>query len=215
MLTLEQLITNRLAELQVSRGELARRLGYQNLGKGARRIEALLAGNIEGLEDQWARLPGALGLTPESVERALKETEQLIREDHERREAAHYAWLRARFKPNVIVLTNQVATSMASAFMLAQFCDIDLDTSKPRSTFIKQAMRELDSRQRRNPRLQGAAIGLVVNFTPDCAVRYSLDGLAEEVFPRAYWTGIGMHLPSGKPISNEALAAVLAGQDSK
>jgi hypothetical protein len=37
-----------MAELGLSRGEFAMRLGYKNIAKGIRRIDALCDGDIEG-----------------------------------------------------------------------------------------------------------------------------------------------------------------------
>ena len=64
---------------------------------------------------------------------------------------------------------------------------IDLDTTKPRWTFVHQVCRELHRRrQERHDRMAlffGAPTGFVINYDPDRAVRYDLAGKALEILP--------------------------------
>jgi hypothetical protein len=46
-LAIATLIRSRMNELALSRGELAKRLGYKNISKGIRRIDALCTGDVE------------------------------------------------------------------------------------------------------------------------------------------------------------------------
>jgi hypothetical protein len=46
----------------------------------------------------------------------------------------------------------------------------------------------------------GAAIGFIVNYTPDFAVKYSLGGLPQQIFDSAYRVGDATLLVKGKPI---------------
>jgi hypothetical protein len=47
-LAIATLIRSRMTELDLSRGEFAKRLGYKNVAKGIRRIDVLCDGNIDG-----------------------------------------------------------------------------------------------------------------------------------------------------------------------
>ena len=46
-----------MTELGLSRGEFAKRLGYKNLAKGIRRIDALCEDGIEGTKQVLDALP--------------------------------------------------------------------------------------------------------------------------------------------------------------
>ncbi len=61
---------------------------------------------------------------------------------------------------------------------------IPLDLSQPPVTFARQALVVV----RKTPRVQfcGSTVGFVVNYTPDHAVRFDLNGEAVEVLDRAY-----------------------------
>jgi hypothetical protein len=73
-LAIAALIRSRMTELGLSRGELVKRLGYKNIAKGIRRIEALGEGDIEGMKQFLDLLPQALVTSAETVKRALHQT---------------------------------------------------------------------------------------------------------------------------------------------
>jgi hypothetical protein len=57
-LAIGTLIRSRMIELGLCRGEFAKRLGYKNIAKGIRRIDALCEGDIEGTKFwTWCRKP--------------------------------------------------------------------------------------------------------------------------------------------------------------
>jgi hypothetical protein len=59
-LAIATLIRSRMTELGLSRGEFAKRLGYKNIAKGIRRIDALCDGDIKGTKQFLELLPQAL-----------------------------------------------------------------------------------------------------------------------------------------------------------
>jgi hypothetical protein len=63
-----------MTELGLSRGEFAKRLGYKNIAKGIRRMDALCEGDIEGTKQFLDVLPQALETSAETVKRALNQT---------------------------------------------------------------------------------------------------------------------------------------------
>ena len=54
-LAIATFIRSRMTELDLSRGEFAKRLGYKNIAKGIRRIDALCDGNIDGTKAIFGR----------------------------------------------------------------------------------------------------------------------------------------------------------------
>jgi hypothetical protein len=84
---------------------------------------------------------------------------------------------------------------------------IPLDCSKPPITFAMQAMAVV----RKTPAVTffGPTTGFVVNYTPDCAVRFDLDGNPVEVFPRAYSPGEVFVQFGSRMISSEGLRRIL------
>jgi hypothetical protein len=54
----------------------------------------------------------------------------------------------------------------------------------------------------------GRATGFIVNYSPDFAVGFSLDGTPQEVFGTAYRIGHASLLLRGKPIPREMLPPV-------
>jgi hypothetical protein len=73
-LAIVTLIRSRMTELGLSRGEFARRLGYKNIAKGIRRIDALCEGDFEGTKQVLDGLPQALETSAETVTLALDQT---------------------------------------------------------------------------------------------------------------------------------------------
>ncbi len=55
----------------------------------------------------------------------------------------------------------------------------------------------------------GRPIGLVVNYSPDRAVRFDLDGNALEILQRAYRIGEAYLLHRGRPIPQNILRAIM------
>jgi hypothetical protein len=73
-LAIAALIRSRMTKLGLSRGEFAKRLGYKNIAKGIRRIEALCEGDFEGTKQVFDGLPQALETSAETVTLALHQT---------------------------------------------------------------------------------------------------------------------------------------------
>ena len=73
-LAIASLIRSRMTELGLSRGELAKRLGYKNLPKGIRRMDVLCDGDVGETKQFLDVLPQALETSAETVKRALDQT---------------------------------------------------------------------------------------------------------------------------------------------
>jgi hypothetical protein len=105
-LAIATLIRSRMTELGLSRGELAKRLGYKNLPKGIRRIDVLCDGDLEGTKQFLDALPQALETSAETVKLALEETVREIElVERQEAEARDKIW-RENFRPHAIMLHN-------------------------------------------------------------------------------------------------------------
>ena len=110
-LAIATLIRSRTTGLGLSRGELAKRLGYKNLAKGIRRIDALCEGDIEGTKQFLDMLPQALETSAETVKLALDQTvRELELAEKQEAEARDKIW-RENFCPHTIILTERTVPS--------------------------------------------------------------------------------------------------------
>lgn len=182
-------IDRRLNELDIGRGELARRCGYRNISKGVRRIDQLCGGELgsRSAKTVLEALPAALEIDFGAVKSAVEATiEVLTREDAER----EAAW-RAAFKPTAYLLGTERRPSQIFIFGMTggpqRWLRIPLDLIQPPVTFAAQAL-EVGSKTP-EVRFFGPTTGFIISYTPDHAVRFGLDGIAVEVLTRAYSPG--------------------------
>jgi len=196
MTPLRKLIDERLTVLGITRGELAKRLGYVNVSKALRRLDRLCEGNLSYSADLLSTLPKAIEVERTVVDQAIEERKEQIRLARQRAEAEAEAHWRATFRPHAIILTEHRVPTQITICAFAggeRFIWVDLDLSQPRARFIHQALEELARRQRSLGRTKlpffGAPTGVVVNLSPHRAIRYDLDGRAVELLPRAYRIG--------------------------
>jgi hypothetical protein len=66
---IENLIESRLAEMGLRRPELISRLGHKNISRGLRSLARPSAGDLDGYSGLIAKLPSALQLDPEAVQK--------------------------------------------------------------------------------------------------------------------------------------------------
>src|SRR4051794_20667723 len=227
-LPLASLIETRLKELNRDRHALGFRLGYKNPAKAAGRVDALCWGHLTNRKSRaaLARLPDALELPAEVVAQAVTETEQVLAEqerhaEEERRlarEKEEAEW-RAAFTPHAILQTERTVPSPITICGLTggarRWLWIDFDLSKPPITFVQQALAALLERTglgsdgKRYATFFGEAVGFIVNYTPDQALRCDLDGQPQEVLSKAYRPGeVGLAIGS-RPVSPSVIARLL------
>jgi CO/xanthine dehydrogenase Mo-binding subunit len=77
-LAIETLIRDRCEELGLRPADLIRRTAYKNHAKGLRRLDALLAGDLDQAKNLIRGLPAALEVAPDVVERAIVQTRNQI-----------------------------------------------------------------------------------------------------------------------------------------
>ncbi|EGV18785.1 hypothetical protein [Thiocapsa marina] len=177
------LIEERRAALGLSRSDVIRRMGSRNLSKGVRRLEDIKHGDLSHTAFFHAPLAQALEVEPDVVEEAFQATrDQLSAEWDEAYRAVfspHLIWVTT---PRTRYWARQAALARAYVKMQGFF----VPGSSP-ATFVDQAMRMLPD----PPDLPGYGRieGFVINFSPDEAIRYDLEGRALECLPEAALVG--------------------------
>jgi hypothetical protein len=106
---------------------------------------------------------------------------------------------RRTFQPHAVIQTQRTVptqificglTGGAERWLIIRF-----DLSRPPVTFVEQALEGLKNKSFLTPSgtlgvgFFGAALGIIVNFSPDRAVRFDLEGNPLEVLERAYRPG--------------------------
>ncbi|WP_373506393.1 hypothetical protein [Thiocapsa sp.] len=180
---LPELIARRSRELGLTRPQLVLRMGYANVTKGLRRLAAIEQGDLRHSGQFHGPLAAALEIPPEEVEDAFAATRAAL-------DAEQEAAYRDAFRPHAVILTERSIPSplFVAAFMgVERLLRIRLDTDAAPDTFSRQA------RERLPPDggvpAFGRIIGYVVNYSPDEAVQYDLEGHEVARFGRAIRLG--------------------------
>jgi hypothetical protein len=157
-LAIATLIRSRMTELGLSRGEFAKRLGYKNIAKGIRRIDALCEGDVEGTKQFLDVVPRALETSAETVKRALDQTVREIElAEKQEAEARDKIW-RENFRPHAIILTERTVPSpifVAAIIGVEKLLRIDLDLTQRPVSFVRQALDRLPEGVLRSENLLG------------------------------------------------------------
>jgi hypothetical protein len=196
------LIEDRRQLLGLTRQDVVRRAGYRNVSKGLRRLDELLAGEWRKARGLIDRLPAALEVPAETVNEAVSET------DRQMRAAEDAAW-RAAFKPHAIILTEHTRpTSITMAIFTGadRKLRVDFEPGSNSVSFIGQALKAV--RLRSPIQFFGKATGLIINYSPDNAVRFDLDGRPQEILPAAFRGGTLTVSLGGRPVDRDTLAAI-------
>ena len=148
-LAIATLIRSRMTELGLSRGEFAKRLGYKNVAKGIRRIDALCEGDIDGTKQFLDVLPQALETSADTVKRALDQTvRELELAEKQEAEARDKIW-RENFRPHAIILTERTVPSpifVAAIIGVEKLLRIDLDANSRAGEFRAAGARSSSGR---------------------------------------------------------------------
>jgi hypothetical protein len=197
---IEVLLRRRCNDLGLTQPELIRRCGYQNVSKGLRRLEQLCSGDFKKSAGLIDKLPAALDVPDEVIKRAVEDTRQCLRDFEEA------AW-RAAFRSHAIILTERQIPQpifVAALIGVDVLLRLDFDLSSSPATFLTQSLDGLRQRLMRwHGELPafGRATGLIINYGPDHAIRFDLEGRAVELFNRAYRLGIAQFAIGGRVIS--------------
>jgi hypothetical protein len=207
-LAIAALIRSRMLELGLSRGEFVKRLGYKNIAKGIRRIDALCEGDIKGTKQFLDMLTQALETSAETVKRALDQTVREIElAEKQEAEARDKIW-RENFLPHAVILTERTVPSpifVAAMIGVEKLLRIDLDATQGPVSFVRQVLNHLPERV---PAF-GNTIGFVLNYFPDKAIRFDPNGQPIAILDEAVRPGTAVLRLMGRPISPEALRVIV------
>ena len=224
LLPIKTLISNRCDELSLRPSDLVRRCGYKNISKGLRRLESVQQGCFKGNEALIQALPSALEVAADVVNEAVAATQRQIYEANEA------AW-RAAFRPRAIILTEKQRPEqifIAAIIGVERLLRVDLDPTEGEVTYIDQALKGIRQKLARwNSKVDvssvglgdlplpcfGRPVGVIVNYTPDHAVRFDLSGQPIEAFDRAHRIGEAQLFLNGmgRPLSRDELDAFFGG----
>ena len=176
-----------------------RRCGYENVSKGLRRLEQLYSGYFKSSSGLIAMLPAALDVPHDVIKQTVEDTQRHIRETQEA------AW-RAAFRPHAVVLTERERPQplfVAALIGVDVLLRIDFDLTADPVTFQQalDGLRDKLARWRGCLPAFGRATGLIVNYSPDRAIRLDLEGNEVELFDRAYRLGVAEFAIGGRVIS--------------
>jgi len=204
-LPIQTLVRTRCEDLGLRPVELVRRCGYQNIAKGLRRLEQLCQGNFGGCATLIRILPAALNIPAESVTEAVESTQRQI---HEAKEAA---W-RAAFVPHAVIMTERSFPQplhIACILGIERLRRVDFDLSESPVTYIEQALdgvrKKLAGWKWDQIPTFGKPVGVIVNYSPDRAVRIDLEGNPIEMMDRAFRLGEASFSIGKRPVSREEL----------
>jgi hypothetical protein len=191
--SIHDLIENQQKRLGLRRNELARRCGFKNLDKGLRRIDGVCHGDLDspGAKMVLDNLAVALEVDKNVVEEAIAATAEIIAETNRLAEAEREAAWRESFKPHAYLVGTTNRPSQITFYGLTggpeRWLKIPLDLSQPPVTYALQA-HEFVAKTPFVP-YHGRTTGFIVNYTPDSAVGFDLDGNPVEHFDKAYIPG--------------------------
>jgi hypothetical protein len=92
------------------------------------------------------------------------------------------------FQPHAIIATERRIPQpiFVAAFVgVEKILRIDIDTTRPEKTFVRQALKKVP----KHTIAFGKSIGVTVNYSPDRAVRYDLKGKTVETLSQAVRCG--------------------------
>jgi hypothetical protein len=207
-LPLSEFIQSRLRQLGLTPQELGFRLGYSNPAKAVGRVHALCGGYLNNKKSKTAlvRLADALELPAKDVADVIELTRESLAEqkrvadEQEQREihAKEVAW-RAEFKPHAVIVTERRIASQITFCALAggpeNLLIISFDLSQSPITFVGQAVARLPTKVRLGANGKkyvpffGEPLGLMVNYSPDRALHFDLEGNPIEWLSAAYRVG--------------------------
>lgn len=181
-LPISSLIEARLHTLGVTKAELARRMGYATtVEKGIRRIEALLAGDLKQYKNLRGPLAKGLGLEESDTDAAVEGTRYVLwaRDDRQYRRdfTAHVIWDTEFRVPRPIA-----SAGLMGANRLLSYWPV---SSRPQD-WSEEAVA---NRPAGIP-CYGVIQGFWVNYSPDCAVRFTNQGEPEDVLDQAVRPGV-------------------------
>jgi hypothetical protein len=183
-LLIDELLTERIAQLRLKKSEVVRRWGYSNIGKGLRRLDQLRVGSFLLDEKLLSRLAAAVELPEPAIKDAIAATQYKL--EQEEKGAKYREWLAwcARFKPHAILRTERKIPSpiFVVAFVGAEnILRLDFDYTKPQDQWVEEVISKLPQ----DVIAFGKVTGFFINYAPNRMVEYDHDGTPVQELPEA------------------------------
>ena len=166
-----------------------------------------------------------LDVPPDVIEHAIEDTRrQVVNAKEAEWQAREAAW-RAAFKPHAIILIERTVPHpifVAAVIGVERLLRIDFDLSLTPVSYAGQALagirRKLAEFRTETGRIPevlpafGRPIGVIVNYTPDRAVHFDLDGNPLQIVPRAQHAADAFLTIRDRPIPPETLRTIIAAE---
>ncbi len=157
-MTLRHLILTRLKDLGIRKVDLATRIGYQNIPKGCRRIDAILSDcDLTQVDLCAQKLADALEVDEETLSQALAATRAEIEAEE-----------RSRFLPHATLIPEDKRPSLTKAYLRT----VRFSRGSDPSTYRQQSMDQLPERAR----IMGPVAGFRIHYEYDRAVDFDRQG---------------------------------------
>ena len=181
---LEQLLRERMAALGLSRGDIGQRLSPNTPSKALRRLDAFAATGAWRKGNLCGRLAGALGLPVKDITDAADATREAIEAqaeaDYRARFQPHAVWTTVRSRPSSIAMAGMINAPGRLVLLFPP----DLPTEDVIAYCRDHAPAGVP--------LYGPVTGFVINYSPDHARRYNLEGQRLETLSSAVRVGIAV-----------------------
>jgi hypothetical protein len=211
----------RCRELGLSEARLVRLAGYKNEAKDIRRLDSLIAGDLETTRWLIQKLPAALNLPTDVISEVVDQTRQQIASVRRRQaEQAEMEW-RDNFQPHAIILTERTRPEpvfVAAIIGAERLLRVDFDLDREGESYVKKSLEWVEHRLAKwNGTFPafGRPTGLIVNYAPNFAVRFDLRGAPQEIFGEAYRIGQEYLLLKGRSIPSVSLPRAVPARRRK
>ncbi len=200
-LSIARLIRKRTQDLGITRGELARRMGYTNVTTGCRRLDQICAGDVKMAENLRVELARGLDVDAEVINDSIEYTraKQLSAEDKAYRES---------FKPHAVILTEYKIPTQITFYAMtggSRHRIIPFKEGSTPETYAAQAREALPN----VVRFLGRPIGYVVNYTPDFALKFNKEGRLIGRLDRTFRVGQSGVVIGGKEVGEGVWSTLL------
>jgi hypothetical protein len=194
------LIRSRCLELGLNKARLVRLAGYKNEAKGVRRLDSLIADDLETTRRLIQGLPAALNLPTDVISGVIDQTRQQIASMKRRQaEQAGMQW-RDNFQPHAIILTERTRPEpifVAAVIGAERLLRVDFNLDGERKSYVKKSLEGVERRLAKwhgTIPAFGRPTGLIVNYAPNFAVRFDLRGTPQEIIWRGIsdWSGVSV-----------------------
>lgn len=182
---LHELIVSRCSALGLSKYELVQMAGYINHAKGLRRLDQIQNFDFESPKHIIDKLPSLLEIGRLEVAAAIQETRASVRAENEQE------W-RDTFKPYAKIRTGKNGCprqiTMAALCNVGRFVYTYFDNDVPEADYIGIAVKAYRANEEEIRSFFFEPQDIVINYTPDRATRFTLEGefieyLAEAIKP--------------------------------